>query len=60
MCAVCLIRVETQGPGALLLSVLTSDDLNGRTVERRQVSDPDQVLSLVRKFLDRSTTHRLT
>lgn len=54
MCAVCLIRVEVQGPDSVLLSVLTSHDLTGRVLDQWRLTDPDEVLSLVQRFLDRS------
>lgn len=52
MCGVCLIRIEKQGPGAPLLSVLTTHDLTGRVVERWHLSEPSEVLPLVQAFLD--------
>jgi hypothetical protein len=58
MCAVCLIRVEVQGPDSVLLSVLASQDLAGRVLDQWQVSDPEEVVSLVRGFLDRSIPSR--
>jgi hypothetical protein len=54
MASVCPIRVEQQGPESVLLSVRTTYDLTGRVVEQWHLSDPEEVLSLVREFLDRS------
>lgn len=60
MCAVCLIRVETQGPDSILLSVLTTHDLNGRVVDEWRLSNPEEVWPLVQAFLDRSVRDRMT
>lgn len=60
MCAVCLIRVEVQGPDSVLLSVVTSHDLAGRVLDQWRLSDPDEVLPLVQNFLDRSIPSGMT
>lgn len=54
MCAVCLIRVEVQGPDAVLLSVMTSHDLSGRVLDQWRLTNPEEVLPLVQGFLERS------
>lgn len=58
MCAVCLIRVEIQGPDSVLLSVVTSHDLTGRVLDQWRLSDADEVILLVQGFLDRSIPSR--
>lgn len=60
MCAVCLIRVEVQGPDSVLLSVVTSYDLTGRVLDQWRLSDPDEVLPLVERFLDQSIPSRFS
>jgi hypothetical protein len=60
MCAVCLIRVEVQGPDSVLLSVVTSYDLAGRVLDQWRLSDPDEVIPLVQGFLDRSIPTRFS
>ncbi len=60
MCAVCLIRVEAQGPDSVLVSVMTSHDLAGRVLDQWRLSDPEEVLSLVQRFLQQSIDHRPT
>jgi hypothetical protein len=54
MCAVCLIRVEVQGPDSVLLSVMTSHDLAGRVLDQWRLTDPEEVLPIVQGFLERS------
>ncbi|WP_191278078.1 hypothetical protein [Nocardioides flavus (ex Wang et al. 2016)] len=54
----CLIRVEVEGPGSVLLSVLTSHDLAGRVLDQWRLTDPAEVLPLVQAFLDRSIPSR--
>lgn len=51
MSAVCLIRVEERRPGSLLLSVVTTQQLSGESIQSHHVCDPAEVLPLVEAFL---------